>query len=32
MDTDRFNIAAKLEDMTGEGLPSKDDPRARSQA
>jgi uncharacterized protein (TIGR03435 family) len=32
MDSDRFDIAAKLEDMGDEGLPPKDDPRARSQA
>jgi len=32
MDSDRFDILAKLEDMGDEGLPSKDDPRARRQA
>jgi uncharacterized protein (TIGR03435 family) len=32
MDSDRFDIGAKLEDMGDEGLPGKDDPRARSQA
>lgn len=32
MDSDHFDIMAKLEDMGDEGLPSKDDPRARRQA
>lgn len=32
MDSDRFDIAAKLEDMGDEGLPGKDDPRARRKA
>jgi bla regulator protein blaR1 len=32
MDSERFNITAKLEDMGDDGLPSKDDPSSRHQA
>ncbi len=32
MDSDRFDITAKLEDMGDEGLPGKDDARARHKA
>lgn len=32
MDSERFDIAAKLEDMGDKGLPGKDDPIARHQA
>jgi bla regulator protein blaR1 len=32
MDSDRFDIAAKLENIGDEGLPSKEDPIARRQA